>query len=84
MYFSENSFEEIKNLNDGHLNYLRSKRNVVYGGISKDERDQYDNILYIISCENYKEAESFAKSDPYFEIISQYKIENFIQKIPKT
>jgi uncharacterized protein YciI len=74
---------QIDALRPHHLNYIKSKNNVLYGGVMLDETDKYKGICYVIKAGTLSDAESFVKEDPYLPVYSKYEITKFIQKIPK-
>lgn len=73
---------QIEALRPNHLNYIKSKSNVTYGGVLLDEADKYKGICYVIKADSRTQAEDFVKHDPYFEIYRKFEITKFIQKLP--
>ena len=82
LFFPENAESSINELRDDHLRYIRSKKNIRFGGIARTNANHYSEIVYIISCSNIDEAEQFVFNDPYSKIVESYRVNQFEQKIP--
>jgi uncharacterized protein YciI len=76
------SSAQLNALRPSHLQYIKSKSNILYGGIMLEDADSYKGICYVIKANSMAEAEAFVKDDPYFDIYRNFEISLFIQKIP--
>jgi uncharacterized protein YciI len=81
--FTPNTKEKLETLRPSHLNYIVKNCTIKYGGLTMDQQDLENGILYILSYQTIKEAEDFIKMDPYHSILSNISIEKFVQKLPR-
>jgi len=73
---------QIDALRPQHLNYIKGKSNILYGGVMLGESGNYIGICYVIKADAISDAEGFVKGDPYLPLYRKYAITKFVQKIP--
>lgn len=80
--FGPNTKETLEVLRPSHQRYIAGNTTIRYGGLTVDEDGIEIGIVYVLSYQNFKEAEDFIKMDPYYAILSNISIEKFVQKLP--
>ena len=83
-FFASGKLDKINDCRDRHVDYIKQKKSIHYGGVITDENNQYKGILIIFHANSIEEATEFIKNDPYFELYDKYLINFFTQRIPKT
>lgn len=81
-YFSINKIKQIEAIRPKHIEYIKSQKNIQYGGVITNEDDTYKGVLIIFYANDSKSAKEIIRLDPYFELYDRCEINNFNQKIP--
>lgn len=81
-FFDSSKLDKINDIRALHLDYIKQKNCIHYGGVITDENNQHKGIIIIFYANNLEDAKEFIENDPYFVLYNKCNTDFFTQRIP--